>query len=99
MEQLIQEAVVTVPRALIGETIDMVAVLAGRGSERRLAELARVDGLGPGGDFALTHLPCPSPVSAAPVATVLDAGESQCHRIPTCVGPTTTYPICHTTAH
>ncbi|MCG2840409.1 P-type conjugative transfer ATPase TrbB [Sandaracinobacter sp. RS1-74] len=77
MEQLIQEAVVTVPRALIGETIDMVAVLAGRGSERRLAELARVDGLGPDGDFALTHLPCPSPGSAAPAATVLSAGESQ----------------------
>src|SRR3546814_5116478 len=79
MEQLIQEAVVTVPRALIGETIDMVAVLAGRGSERRLAELARVDGLGPDGDFALTHLPCPSPVSAAPVATVLSAGRSEEH--------------------
>ncbi|WP_067187249.1 P-type conjugative transfer ATPase TrbB [Sphingopyxis granuli] len=77
MEHLIQEAVVTVPRALIGETIDMVAVLAGRGSERRLAELARVDGLGPDGDFALTHLPCPSPVSAAPAVTVLSAGESQ----------------------
>lgn len=77
MEQLIQEAVVTVPRALIGETIDMVAVLAGRGSERRLAELARVDGLGPDGDFALTHLPCPSPVSVAPTATVRSAGESQ----------------------
>ena len=77
MEQLIQETVVTVPRALIGETIDMVAVLAGRGSERRLAELARVDGLGPDGDFALTRLPCPSPVSAAPAATVPSTGESQ----------------------
>ena len=43
LEQLIQEAVVTVPRALIAETIDVVAVLAGRGSERRLAELVRVD--------------------------------------------------------
>src|SRR3546814_17292955 len=86
MEQLIQEAVVTVPRALIGETIDMVAVLAGRGSERRLAELARVDGLGPAGDFALTHLPCPSPVSAAPVATALSAGERQCTRYTTCGG-------------
>ena len=32
LEQLIQEAVVTVPRALIAETIDLVAVLAGRGS-------------------------------------------------------------------
>src|SRR3546814_14938268 len=74
MEQLIQEAVVTVPRALIGETIDMVAVLAGRGSERRLAELARVDGLGPDGDSALTPLPCPSPVSAAPLCPVLSSG-------------------------
>ncbi len=32
LEQLIQEAVVTVPRALIAETIDLVAVLSGRGS-------------------------------------------------------------------
>ena len=54
LEQLIQEAVVTVPRALIAETIDLVAVLAGRGSERRLAELVRVTGLGPAGDYALS---------------------------------------------
>ena len=45
MEQLIQEAVVTVPRALIAETIDLIAVLSGRGAERRLSELARVTGL------------------------------------------------------
>ena len=45
LEQLIQEAVMTVPRALIAETIDLVAVLRGRGSERRLAELAFVAGL------------------------------------------------------
>ncbi|WP_113425177.1 P-type conjugative transfer ATPase TrbB [Oryzibacter oryziterrae] len=51
MEQLIQEAVVTVPRALIAETIDLVAVLSGRGAARQLAELARVDGLGPDGDY------------------------------------------------
>lgn len=51
MEQLIQEAVVTVPRALIAETIDLVAVLSGRGSARRLRELARVEGLGPDGDY------------------------------------------------
>ncbi|ESZ40859.1 conjugal transfer protein TrbB [Mesorhizobium sp. L103C565B0] len=50
-EQLIQEAVVTVPRALIAETIDLVAVLSGRGSARRLSELARVDGLRPDGDY------------------------------------------------
>ena len=54
MEQLIQEAVVTVPRALIAETIDLVAVLAGRGGERRLAELARVAGLSAAGDYLLT---------------------------------------------
>jgi type IV secretion system protein VirB11 len=54
LEQLIQEAVVTVLRALIAETIDLVAVLAGRGSERRLAELVRVTGLGPAGDYALS---------------------------------------------
>jgi type IV secretion system protein VirB11 len=53
MEQLIQEAVVTVPRALIAETIQLVVVLAGRGSERRLAELAQVEGLGPEGDYVL----------------------------------------------
>jgi type IV secretion system protein VirB11 len=54
LEQLIQEAVVTVPRALIAETIDLVAVLSGRGAARRLAELARVEGLGPGGDYRIS---------------------------------------------
>jgi len=54
LEQLIQEAVVTVPRALIAETIDLIAVLAGRGSARRLAELAAVQELGPTGDYVLT---------------------------------------------
>ena len=53
LEQLIQEAVVTVPRALIAETIDLVAVLSGRGSARRLAELASVEGLGPDGDYRI----------------------------------------------
>jgi len=56
LEQLIQEAVLTVPRALIAETIDVVAVLSGRGAERRLAELAHVDGLNAAGDYALTPL-------------------------------------------
>jgi len=51
LEQLIQEAVVTVPRALIAETINIVAVLSGRGSARRLTELIRVEGLGPDGDY------------------------------------------------
>ncbi|WP_407114105.1 P-type conjugative transfer ATPase TrbB [Bradyrhizobium sp. LMG 9283] len=54
LEQLIQEAVVTVPRALIAETINLVAVLAGRGADRRLAELASVTGLGAAGDYNLS---------------------------------------------
>ncbi|TCT02000.1 type IV secretion system protein VirB11 [Aquabacter spiritensis] len=54
MEQLIQEAVVTVPRALIAETISLVAVLSGRGATRRLTELAHVEGLGPDGDYRVT---------------------------------------------
>ena len=54
LEQLIQEAVVTVPRALIAETINVVAVLAGRGAARRLVELARVEGLGPSGDYQVS---------------------------------------------
>jgi type IV secretion system protein VirB11 len=53
LEQLIQEVVVTVPSALIAETIQLIPVLAGRGSDRRLAELARVEGLGPDGDYVL----------------------------------------------
>ncbi|GMO93453.1 P-type conjugative transfer ATPase TrbB [Bradyrhizobium sp. TM239] len=54
LEQLIQEAVVTVPRALIAETINLVAVLSGRGADRRLAELAAVSGLGATGDYSLS---------------------------------------------
>ncbi len=53
LEQLIQEAVVTVPRVLIAETIDLIAVLAGRGSARKLAELAAVTGLNPAGEYVL----------------------------------------------
>lgn len=54
LEQLIQEAVVTVPRALVAETIDLIAVLSGRGDARRLTELARVDGLGADSDYVLS---------------------------------------------
>lgn len=61
LEQLVQEAVVTVPRALIAETIDIVAVLSGRGAERRLAEIAYVDGLDPAtGDYRTLNALLPS---------------------------------------
>ncbi|MHC5307794.1 P-type conjugative transfer ATPase TrbB [Bartonella sp. LJL80] len=53
-EQLIQEAVITVPKALISETIDLVIVLRGRGKNRTLSEMAFVDGLDEKGDFKLS---------------------------------------------
>ena len=65
LEQLIQEAVVTVPRALIAETIDLVAVLAGRGSNRRLVELARVEGLGPDSDYRVISTDFPPATSSS----------------------------------
>ena len=77
LEQLIQEAVVTVPRALIAETIDVIAVLSGRGAERRLAELAEVQGLTPAGDYRVAPARLVQPVaggggrSPAAVATSL----------------------------
>jgi type IV secretion system protein VirB11 len=54
LEQLIQEAVPVPPRALIADTIDLVAVLAGHGGARRLVELAHVHALDSTGDYQLT---------------------------------------------
>jgi P-type conjugative transfer ATPase TrbB len=56
LEQLIQEAVTTVPRPLIAETIGLIAVLVRDGAGRRLAELARVQGLEPSGEYRLHFL-------------------------------------------
>ncbi|WP_093510825.1 P-type conjugative transfer ATPase TrbB [Sphingopyxis sp. YR583] len=53
LEQLILEAIAHVPRPLIAETIDVIAVLTGRGAERRLSELVRVEGLGADGSYRL----------------------------------------------
>jgi hypothetical protein len=63
--------VVTVPRALIAETINLIAVLSGRGAARRLAELALVDGLDPAtGDYrtlnALLQRHSPNPLERRP---------------------------------
>jgi len=44
LEQLIQEVVVTVPQALIAESVDLIVFLAGRGQARRVEELMRVTG-------------------------------------------------------
>ena len=64
IEQLIQEAVVTVPRRLIAEAIDMVVFIGGRGSARRIDTLARVAGLDPDGNYAVLDL------SPAPTCTL-----------------------------
>jgi P-type conjugative transfer ATPase TrbB len=56
LEQLILEAIAHVPRALIAETIDVIAVLAGRGVERRLTELVRVEGLASDGSYQILPL-------------------------------------------
>lgn len=56
LEQLIQEVVVTVPRPLIADTIDLIAILDGRGAARRLVDLSAVDGLTPEGVYRLTPL-------------------------------------------
>ncbi len=53
LEQLIQESVVTVPRALIADTIDFIAVLVRDGTGRRLSELAEVTGLDERGDYLI----------------------------------------------
>ena len=60
MEQLIQESVVTVPRALIAETIDVIAVLVRDGTGRRLAELAEVTGLDAHGDYQISPITPPA---------------------------------------
>jgi type IV secretion system protein VirB11 len=56
LEQLVQEAVVTVPRRLVAEAIDVVVFIEGRGTSRRVAAIASVEGLDPSGDYALRFL-------------------------------------------
>ncbi len=62
IEQLVQEAVVTVPRRLIAEAIDMIVFIAGRGLGRRIETIARVAGLDPDGNYAVFDItPQPEP--------------------------------------
>ncbi|GGA01486.1 MULTISPECIES: P-type conjugative transfer ATPase TrbB [Sphingobium] len=57
IEQLVQEAVVTVPRQLIAEAIDLIVFISGRGSARRIASIARMAGLDPDtGAYRLSNL-------------------------------------------
>ena len=56
LEQLIQEAVASVPRQLVAEAIDLIVFVEGRGTGRRIAGIEAVEGLGPGGDYLLRPL-------------------------------------------
>lgn len=57
IEGLVQEAVVTVPRRLIAEAIDIIVFISGRGLQRRIASIARVAGLDPDtGSYGLADL-------------------------------------------
>jgi type IV secretion system protein VirB11 len=61
LESLVQEAVVTVPRRLIAEAIDLVVFISGRGLARRVAAAVQLDGLdGASGEYRLTDLLSPS---------------------------------------
>jgi len=53
LEQLIQEAVVTVPRRLIAEAIDIIVFIRGRGTSRRIETVTEVTGLDADGDYAV----------------------------------------------
>lgn len=60
IEGLVQEAVITVPRQLIAEAIDVIVFVSGRGLDRRVSQVARVAGLDPDtGSYALADLLLP----------------------------------------
>jgi hypothetical protein len=61
-----------VPRAMIAETINVIAVLSGRGSQRRLAGLATVRGLSDAGDYVLTPAVPDPDTLLTPAATESD---------------------------
>ncbi|MBP7340239.1 P-type conjugative transfer ATPase TrbB [Niveispirillum sp.] len=56
LEQLAQEAVVTVPRRLIAEAVDLIVHIQSRGGQRRVDAIARTDGLDAHGDYRIVTL-------------------------------------------
>ena len=56
IEQLCQEAVVSVPRPQIADAIDLIVFIAGRGLARRVETIARVVGLDPDGGYAVIDI-------------------------------------------
>ena len=70
LEQLIQEAVVTVPRDLLSLAIELIVFIDGRGKDRRVASIHEVDGLDDDGDYVL------KPVAVSPLRVVETGGGS-----------------------
>ena len=60
LEQLVQEAVVTVPRDLIVQAIDLVVFIEGRGANRRVETLLEVSSLDADGGYVLKPLARPN---------------------------------------
>jgi len=56
LEQLVAESVVTVPRRLIAEAIDLVVFIRGRGTGRRIETVAEVSSLDADGNYVVTNL-------------------------------------------
>jgi P-type conjugative transfer ATPase TrbB len=53
VEQLVGEAVMTIPRRLIADAIDIVVFIDGRGAARRVKAIKQITGLIPAGDYLL----------------------------------------------
>ncbi len=53
LEQLIQEAVITVPRDLLSLAIELIVFIEGRGQHRRVAAILELNGLDDNGDYVL----------------------------------------------
>ena len=53
-------AVITVPRRLVAEAIDIIVFISGRGLDRRIESIARVAGLDPDGNYGLVDLLTPA---------------------------------------
>jgi type IV secretion system protein VirB11 len=53
LEQLVQEAVVTVPRALIAEAVDLIVFMHGRGARRQVESLQLLEGLDDKGQYIM----------------------------------------------
>lgn len=60
LEQLVEEAVASVPKRLIVEVIDLIVFIAGRGLARRIETIASVDNVAADGSYALTDITQPT---------------------------------------